>query len=393
MYQREAEKKLKDLAKKFPVLAVTGPRQSGKTTLVKATFKNFAYFSLEDLDVRLQAKEDPRGFLSQNTDGMIIDEAQHVPELFSYIQTIVDKNQEMGQFILTGSQNFLLLEKISQSLAGRVGIIQLLPFSLKELHSIKKQSNDINFWIYRGFYPPIYDRKIPPIDFYPQYIQTYVDRDVRSLQNIFDLSAFQKFVKLCSGRIGNLLNINSLATDCGIAFNTAKSWLSLLEASYIIFLLKPHHINFNKRLTKHPKLYFYDTGLACSLLGIHDADQVQTHYLRGALFENLIIGEYIKSRFNVGLPNNAFFWRDNTGNEIDLLIEKGGKTIPIEIKSGETLNASFYDGLHYYSKLSGQDPSKAILFYGGDRTFNSPKGKTVSWKNLKKGFGKLMAGV
>ncbi|OAI50666.1 AAA family ATPase [Opitutia bacterium SCGC AG-212-L18] len=393
MYQREAEKKIKDLAKKFPVLAVTGPRQSGKTTLVKATFKNFAYFSLEDLDVRLQAKEDPRGFLSQNTDGMIIDEAQHVPELFSYIQTIVDKNQKMGQFILTGSQNFLLLEKISQSLAGRVGIIQLLPFSLKELHSIKEQGNDINFWIYRGFYPPIYDRKIPPIDFYPQYIQTYVDRDVRSLQNIFDLSTFQKFVKLCSGRIGNLLNINSLATDCGISFNTAKSWLSLLEASYIIFLLKPHHINFNKRLTKHPKLYFYDTGLACSLLGIHDEEQVQTHYLRGALFENLIIGEYIKSQFNAGLPNNAFFWRDNTGNEIDLLIEKGGKAIPIEIKSGETLNSSFYDSLHYYSKLSEQDPSKAILFYGGDRTFSSQKGATISWKNLKKGFGKSIAEV
>lgn len=390
MYKRKASKRLIDLSKIFPILAVTGPPQSGKTTMVKATFKNYAYFSLEDFDIRLQAKEDPRGFLSQNTKGMIIDEAQHAPELFSYIQTIVDKNQKMGEFVLTGSQNFLLLEKISQSLAGRVGIIQLLPFSLEELKNVKDNDNDLNSWIYQGFYPPIYDRKIPPIDFYPQYIQTYIDRDVRTLQNIFDLTTFQKFVKLCSGRIGNLLNIQSLATDCGIAFNTAKSWLSLLQASYIIFLLTPHHVNFNKRLTKHPKLYFYDTGLACSLLGMHDSNQLETHYLKGALFENLIISEYLKSRFNAGLSNNAFFWRDSIGNEIDLLIEKPEQTIPIEIKSSKTLNSSFYTGLRYYNKLSDQDPSKGILFYGGDQTFNSQKGKTISWENLKKGFSKLI---
>lgn len=390
MYKRKAEKKIKSLAKVFPVLVITGPRQSGKTTVVKATFKDYDYFSLEDLDIRLFAKEDPRGFLSQNTKGMIIDEAQHVPELFSYIQTIVDKERLMGRFILTGSQNFLLLEKISQSLAGRVGIIQLLPFNLEELKTIKSAKDNVDAWIYKGFYPPVYDRKIDPTDFYPQYIQTYIDRDIRTLKNISDLSVFQRFVKLCSGRIGSILNINSLASDCGITFNTAKAWISLLETSYIIFLLRPHHVNFNKRLIKQPKLYFYDTGLACSLLGMQDLKQLKTHYLKGALFENLIISEYIKSRYNEGLSTNAFFWRDSIGNEVDLLIEEAEYIIPIEIKSGATVNSSFYDGLRYYCKLSEMDPAKSIIFYGGDRTFKSQNGKIVSWTNLRKGFSNSM---
>jgi len=387
MLPREAESKLKKLARKFPVVGVTGPRQSGKTILVRSVFKNYEYYSLEDMDVRMKAIEDPRGFLTQHEKGMIIDEVQNVPELFSYLQRIVDENKKMGQFILTGSQNFMLLEKITQSLAGRVGLVQLLPFTLSELNLVKnRNAEDVDFWMYSGFYPPVYDRKIAPTDFYPQYIQTYVDRDVRNLKNIGDLNTFQKFVKLCSGRIGQLLNIHSLSSECGITLNTAKSWFSVLEASYILFFLQPHHRNFHKRLVKSPKLYFYDTGVACSLLGIGSYKSLKTHYLRGSLFENLIIAEYMKDRFNQGLPNNNYFWRDNIGNEVDLVIEREEDVIPIEIKSGQTLNQNFYDGLQYYCKLAKQELHEGILIYGGDKSFRSLQDpQTVSWKRFKKG--------
>ncbi len=323
MITRVISDKLKSLYRKFPVVSVVGPRQSGKTTLVKNVFPRLKYVSLEELDNREFALRDPRGFLSTYDNGAIIDEAQRVPDLFSYIQTEVDKKDSPGQFILTGSQNILLHENVSQTLAGRVAILRLLPFSLEELKNTPYGSWQSDRYIYTGFYPRIYDKKINPADWYPNYIQTYVEKDVRLMKNISDLNTFQKFIKLCAGRTGQILNLSSLGNECGITHNTAKSWLSILEAGYIIFLLKPYHKNFNKRLIKMPKLYFYDTGLACFLLGIQNTSQLATHYLRGSLFESFVLSELIKERFNKGIEPNCYYWRDKTGNEIDCVIETG----------------------------------------------------------------------
>ena len=284
MIERTLTSKMIALARKFQVITLTGPRQSGKTTLVRAAFPALPYTSLEEPDIRQFALTDPRGFLSNYPNGAILDEIQNVPELFSYIQGIVDNNSEI-QFILTGSSNFLLMEKISQTLAGRTAVLHLLPFSLKELEPSTWHYENL---IFKGQYPRIYDRTLAPTDFYPSYIQTYVERDVRLVTNIGNTNSFIQFTRLCAGRIGQLLNYSSLANDAGISPNTAKAWLSILESSYILYRLQPYHRNFNKRLVKSPKLYFYDTGLACSLLGIRDEDQVSLHYLKGSLFENLI---------------------------------------------------------------------------------------------------------
>ena len=312
MLKRRLARQVQQLAKKFPVVAITGPRQSGKTTLAKALFSDLPYVSLEDPDTRQYAIQDPRDFLQQYDQGAVIDEAQHAPDLFSYLQTHVDKSQENGRFILTGSQNFLLLEKINQSLAGRVAINKLLPLSLHELQTNKIALTTPEESIFRGFYPRLYtDKTLLPTEWYPNYIQTYLERDVRQIKNILDLSQFQLFLKMCASRVGQLLNLSSLANDCGINHNTAKSWIGLLEASYIIFLQRPYYQNFSKRLVKMPKLYFYDTGVACSLLGIREVEQVNTHFAKGALFENLIILELLKHRYNQGLENNLYFWRDN----------------------------------------------------------------------------------
>jgi predicted AAA+ superfamily ATPase len=282
MIERTLAAKMISLAQKFQVITLTGPRQSGKTTLVKAVFSTLPYISLEEPDIRQFALTDPRGFLSNYPTGVILDEIQNTPELFSYIQGIVDDNRQV-QFILTGSSNFLLMEKISQTLAGRTAVLHLLPFSFQELEPLAEQYESL---IFKGQYPRIYDRDIAPTDFYPSYIQTYVERDVRLMKNIGDINTFIQFTSLCAGRIGQLLNYTSLASDAGISPNTAKSWLSILESSYIVYRLQPYHRNFNKRLVKSPKLYFYDTGVACSLLGIHEEDQVRLHYLKGSLFEN-----------------------------------------------------------------------------------------------------------
>ncbi|MCX8010760.1 MAG: ATP-binding protein, partial [Ignavibacteria bacterium] len=357
------------LTKKFPILAVIGPRQSGKTTFVKSAFSGMDYVNLEEPDTCLFAQNDPRSFLNSHPNGLIIDEAQRVPELFSYIQTISDSAKKRGQFILTGSQNFLLHEKISQTLAGRVAILTLLPFNFNEL-SIVNAERDFSEYIYRGFYPPIYDRKIEPIDWYPNYIRTYVERDVRQLKNVSDLNSFTLFVKLCAGRIGQLLNISSIADECGISVNTAKSWLSILESSFVIFRLQPLHQNFNKRLVKMPKIYFYDTGLACSFLGISNSDQVRNHFQFGSLFENLIITELMKSRFNRGLSSNIYFWRDKLGREVDCLIDDGITKTIIEIKGGMTINDDYLKGLNYYKELSGKKNIKSFVIYGGNKSQN-----------------------
>ncbi len=288
MIARTLLPKLLSQARAFPVVTLTGPRQSGKTTLVRAAFPDMPYVSLEAPDMRQFALSDPRGFLANYPGGVILDEVQHVPDLFSYIQVIVDENRQ-ARFILTGSSNFLLMERISQSLAGRTAVLTLLPFSFEELPPGPEAYEER---IFCGGYPPLYDRGLTPTDFYPAYIQTYVEKDVRLLKNIGDLNAFIQFTQLCAGRIGQPINYASLASDAGISPNTAKSWLSVLEAAYVLYRLQPFYRNFNKRLIKSPKLYFYDTGLACSLLGIRSAEQVGLHYLKGALFENLIISEF-----------------------------------------------------------------------------------------------------
>lgn len=352
------------LARWFPVLAVTGPRQSGKTTLVRQLFPQLPYRSLEDPDIRAYAEEDPRSFLGSG--GMIVDEVQRVPGLLSYIQTIVDTLPN-SSFILTGSQNFALIERISQSLAGRVGLLTLLPLSIAELQAGGHTTTSFEQAALQGGYPRIFEREIPPNIFHANYMGTYIERDVRMLKNIGDLSAFQRFVRLCAGRIGQLLNLSSLATDTGISVNTAKSWLSVLEAGYIIQLLRPYHNNFNKRLTKSPKLYFLDTGVACWLLGIEHATQLQHHHARGALFENLVMTELWKTGFNTGRRIETYFWRDHHGLEVDCLIEDAGRLRAVEMKSTATITTDLLRGLQRWRQLAGEEVTDATVIYAGNQ--------------------------
>ena len=379
MINRNLKDKLKQLATKFPVVTINGPRQSGKSTLGKATFPEKEYVTLEDIDNRLFAQNDPRGFLRSYSNA-VIDEAQKVPDLFSYIQTAVDEDDVPGKYILTGSNNFLLFEKITQSLAGRTAILKLLPLSIDETEENK--TRQVNELIFRGMYPRILKENIDPLDFYPAYIHTYIERDVRLIKNVHDLGLFQLFLKMCAGRNGQLLNLSSLANECGITHTTAKSWLSILEQSYIIFLLRPHHRNFNKRLVKTPKLYFYDTGLASFLLGIQSAEQLVTHYARGSLFESFVISEIIKNRFNAGREHNCYFWRDKIGNEIDCLIDKGINLCAVEIKSGMTVNSDWFKNLKYFSSISKDVALIKSIIYGGNDTQDRTDAKVVSWKDI-----------
>lgn len=366
MIKRTSEQTLRRLAQGFPVIAITGPRQAGKTTLAKATFPDKPYLSLEDPDNRNMAEADPRRLLAAYPDGAILDEVQRTPQLFSYLQTHVDANMSPGMFILTGSQQFSLLSGISQSLAGRVGMVQLLPFSINELDAAGAVPKTVDELLYRGCYPPLYDRNLLPGDWFAGYVSTYIERDVRQLVNVRDLSTFQRFLKMCAARTGQLLNLSSLASDCGITHNTAAAWISVLEASYIIHLLRPHHRNFNKRLVKAPKLYFCDAGLAAWLLGIRTAEEMLFHAQRGNLFETLMVSEFIKQCWHDGRPSNLFFWRDSKGLEIDLLLEKGEALTPIEIKSGTTIAADFMDNLKKWMLLSGDSQRSSWLIYGGD---------------------------
>ncbi|MDY6847231.1 MAG: ATP-binding protein [Chloroflexota bacterium] len=380
MIERTIATKMLSLAEKFQVITLTGPRQSGKTTLVKAIFPNLPYVSLEEPDIRQIALTDPRGFLSNYPAGAILDEIQNTPDLFSYIQSLVDENRRI-QFILTGSSNFLLMEKASQTLAGRTAVLYLLPFSFHELEPLPKQYESL---IFKGQYPRIYDRDIPPTDFYPSYIQTYVERDVRLIKNISDINTFILFTQLCAGRIGQLLNYAGLASDAGISPNTAKSWLSVLESSYILYRLQPYHRNFNKRLVKSPKLYFYDTGLACSLLGITKEEQVRMHFMKGSLFENLILNEFIKRNYNRGENRQPYFWRDSRGKEIDCLLVNGENITPVEIKSGKTLSTSYFDNLKYWRSLASLSNNQGYVVYGGDQSLKTSAGELISWRNLER---------
>ncbi len=381
MIQREIKDKLLQLSGKFPVVSLTGPRQSGKTTLLQESFPEYLYTSLEDPDIRIQAESDPRRFLA-SAPRMIIDEIQRIPELFSYIQTITDQTGRVGQYLISGSQSFLLNEKISQSLAGRVAILHLMPFSYSELTAHGLKAKSIESIIYQGLYPRLYDKLIDPQDFYPNYIQTYIERDVRLLQNVQNLNLFVRFMKLCAGRVGQLLNLSSLANDTGVSVNTAKSWISILEASFIVFLLQPHYRNFNKRLVKMPKLYFYDTGLASSLLGISSSQQIDVHFQFGSLFENYIISELLKRRFNQGKRNNMYFWRDHKGTEIDLIIEQTDSLVPVEIKSSRTYSQSFFSGLNYWRKISGSQATQQYVVYGGSGIRETKDGILLGWEKL-----------
>ena len=372
------------MAKGFPIVAITGPRQSGKTTLAKLTFPQKPYLSLEDPDVRSTAENDPRGLLASFPNGAILDEAQRAPQLFSYLQTKVDEQILPGMFVLTGSQQFGLLSGITQSLAGRVGLIHLLPFAASELSSARQLPRSLEELLVRGLYPPLYDRNILPSDWFSGYIATYVDRDARQLINVRNLSAFQRFVKMCAARTGQILNLSSLSSDCGITHNTAASWISVMEASYLIYLLRPHHRNFNKRLIKAPKLYFFDVGLAAWLLGIHTPEQIRFHSQRGAIFETFVVTEFLKDRFNQGLPANLFYWRDSKGLEIDLILEAGDKLNAIEIKSGQTIVPDFFSSLKLWGKLTGQTDLPAWLIYGGDKALTNENISIVPWKNISK---------
>ncbi len=380
MIPRLLSEKLTDLAKGFPVICLTGPRQSGKTTLVKSVFSDHAYVSLENIDTMQAAKEDPRRFLAPyQTSGLIIDEAQRVPELFSYLQGIVDSSGQMGRYILTGSQNFLLLEKITQSLAGRAAILHLMPFSTSEIASAGLLDSTLDEVLFKGMYPALFDRPVAPADFYPSYIETYLERDVRSMKNIGDLALFRKFVLLCAGRAGQLMNLTSLGNEVGVDHKTIRSWLSVLETSFLIFLLRPYHRNWNKRIVKQPKLYFYDTGLLCSLLGLRSAQDLASHHLRGGIYENYVIAEHLKQQHHAGIRPSAYFWRDYSGHEVDLIVEKGQAIQAVEIKSGETLNSQFFDGLRWFCKQTGLSSSDCALVYGGSEKQGRADGTVLPW--------------
>ena len=382
MIERTIEEKLRQMTTKFPVVTLTGTRQCGKSTLLKQRFNEFKYISLEDLDRRQFAIDDPRGFLMNFGTPLIIDEAQYAPDLFSYIQTRVDEKNEAGMYILSGSHNFLLMERISQSLAGRTAVLKMAPLSIKELRQASLLPENLNDWLITGGYPRIYDKEIAPVDFFPNYVQTYLERDVRLLRNISDMSQFVRFLKLCAGRVAQLLNIASLASECGISVPTANAWLSILETSYTIFLLKPYYRNFNKRLIKSPKLYFFDTGLAASLLGLEEPRQMETHYLRGELFENMVISEFMKQAYAQGREPNLYFWRDSNNEEVDLLSEQSTTLECYEIKSAATMHSDHFSSLKTFAKQAQLDTNRLHVVYGGEQDIQTSNGNYISWKNL-----------
>jgi predicted AAA+ superfamily ATPase len=360
------------LAQQFKAVAIIGPRQSGKTTLAKFVFPEKVYVNFENPDTRLFATEDPRGFLSNYPDGAIFDEAQRVPALFSYLQQILDESPVNGLFIITGSNNFLLQESISQSLAGRIAYLTLLPLTLDEIGEHHTSCNEL---LVRGAYPGLYKEAIDPNTWYANYIRTYIERDVRLVKNINNLLTFERFLRLCAGRVGQLLNMNSLALEVGVDAKTINTWIGILETTFVAFRLPPYHKNFNKRLVKMPKLYFYDTGLAAALLSIENSKQLELKSFRWALFENFVILDLIKRRFNQAKSSNLFFWRDSAGNELDLLIDQAEQLIPIEVKSGQTVTPAFFKGLNYWQKLTGSEGGYVI--YAGNQMEKRSQGRTV----------------
>lgn len=379
---RQLRDKLVEMFSKFSVVFLTGPRQSGKTTLTKNSFPNLKYINLENPAERQRIMEDPEGFLNQFENGVIIDEAQNYPDLFSYIQVYVDKRNNIpGQFLLTGSQNFMLNEKISQTLAGRVAILELLPLSFQEISKKFSAEIDISSAIFKGCYPELYSGNTPPktsTDFFPNYIQTYLERDVRQIKNISNLNLFQNFVRLCAGRVGQIINYSSLGNDCGLSVPTIKGWISILEASYIVHTVYPYFLNINKRMVKTPKLYFYDTGLLCSLLGIKSVNELETHYAYGSIFENFIINEFIKTQYNKGERKNVYFLRDKIGHEIDCFIPNNNSNRMYEIKSSATFDKSFIKNIEYYNS---DNSAQSFVIYNGNEKFKYKNVEVIPIKN------------
>ena len=383
---RSITKHVRKLCSEFPVVVITGPRQSGKTTLAKHLYKSAQYLSLEAIDTREFARDDPRGFLSKIGRRVVIDEIQRVPELLSYIQGMVDDEPIPGRFILTGSANLLVLQKVTQSLAGRAAFVTLLPFERREIEKTKKASHDLWEAIWTGSYPVIFDRKVRPHVWLSNYITTYVERDVRQILQITDLVVFQTFLGLCAGRVGQLVSLASLASDCGVSQPTAKAWLSVLSASYLVTLLPAYHGNINRRLVKAPKLHFYDSGLLCKLLGINSPAQLTTHPLRGSIFETWVFSELAKIRFNHGQQNGLFYYRDRKGLEVDLVIEKDSNLIAVESKSGATVASdSFSTLLRFEQQVNRTNEETNVhkfLAYGGDRSQRRSKGTALPWKRV-----------
>jgi predicted AAA+ superfamily ATPase len=382
MIPRDAAKTLSRLAKGFPIVAITGPRQAGKTTLAKAVFSDKPYITLENPDEREFAQNDPKRFLARFPQGAILDEIQRCPELLSWLQGWVDDRGLMGDFVLTGSAQLDLVAGITQTLAGRVGRVELLPLSASELAAANALPNSLTHMLFQGGYPALYSRAVTPQDWFNNYMATYIERDVRQLINVRELGQFQTFVKMCAARAGQLLNLSALGADCGISAVTAKQWLTVLEASYIVAQLRPHHNNFGKRLVKTPKLYFLDSGLAAWLLGIRDAQTLETHASRGALFETWVFSELYKHSLNAGQTPALHFWRDSTGNEIDLIDETAQGLRPIEIKSGATYAKDWVSGLRKWQALAKTESLQPAIVYGGDLSFDREDLKVWGWKDV-----------
>jgi uncharacterized protein len=386
MIARVLEPRLRDMAKKFPVVTVTGPRQSGKTTLCRAVFPRLPYVSLEELDTQAYAREDPRGFLSDHRDGAVLDEVHRVPELLSYIQTEVDTRPGRGRFILTGSANFALLHSIGQSLAGRTALLNLLTLGLDEVRRFPIVTNDLWESLWRGSYPAVFDRELEPNDWYPSYVATYVERDVRTLLNVGSAAAFQTFLRLCAGRVGQLVNLSALGADAGVTHGTARSWLSVLEAGYVAWRLQPFHSNQAKRLVKTPKLHFLDSGLVCHLLGIRTSRQLREHPLRGAIFETWVASEVLKARMHRGREPRLSFYRDRKGVEVDLVVELADSLLAIETKSGRTIADDFFASLRAFAEamkgLRSRPKVRGFVVHGGTETQQRSAGTAVPWSSM-----------
>lgn len=380
MIKRQISDRILECAKGFPAVAILGSRQSGKTTLAKSLFKKHRYVSFENPDIRKWANADPRDFLEKHNTRIIFDEIQKCPHIFSYLQQIIDERNKSGDFIFTGSQNYLLMESITQSLAGRAGINYLLPFSTREIRRSRKFGLTLEDYIITGGYPRIYDKKIKPADFYQSYLNTYLQRDIRLIKNITNYDNFLKFLGLIAGRSGQVLNLQALSEDSGIASNTIKEWLNILETSFIVFRLGTYHRNYNKRLIKSPKVFFHDTGLLCHLMNIRDAGQYSAHYYKGNIFENFIISEIVKYNYNNGTNYPLYFWRDNHRKEIDLIIDKGLGPVAVEIKSAKTFNTEFSNGLKYWKKISNVSDKNLYLIYAGDLEMKRAGINVLNWR-------------
>jgi predicted AAA+ superfamily ATPase len=390
MIPRTAAGVLEELARQFKIVAVVGPRQAGKSTLVRSAFPDHLYQSLEDPDIREFATTDPRRFLTQNDQPMIIDEAQRCPDLFSYLQGVVDDDRRPGRYILTGSQHFGLLDGIRQSLAGRVATLTLLPFSHLELAGSPVAPNTLDDMLFRGLYPPIYDQKIDSVWWHKSYIETYVQRDVRDMIQVRDMAQFQHFLKLCAGSVGRAVNLSELGGECGISHPTAKAWIGILEASFILFSLPPYHRNFRKRLRKTPRLYFHDTGLAARLIGIESPEHLSTHPERGFLFENWAVSEAMKAFCNRFIEPSLYYWRSQGGLEVDLLVERGQLLYPCECKSGATVRAEWLQSLDEWRRLAGDQAEHGVLFYGGDTRTSRSAAEVVPWNQAAEFLAQML---